>query len=74
MQATASSAISVAAAGAATTTAARWTTGAAATLATGTTALVSALFVPLITRQTSVAYSSTAHEGGKPKWAVLQAR
>ena len=68
---TATTAITVVAAIAAAASTARWTTGTATALAARVAALVSALFVPLITRQTSVAYSSTAHEGGKPKWAVL---
>ena len=68
----AAAAMTVVAAIATTVTTARWTAGTTAALATSTTTLVSALFVPLLTSRYELEHSSsTAHEGGKPKWAVL---
>ena len=72
-RATATTAVTVVAAIATTTAAVVWATGTTtAALTASTTALVSALFVPLLTSRYELEHnSSTAHEGGKPKWAVL---
>ena len=68
---TAPTAITAVAAGTASTATARWTMGAATTPTPATTTLVSVLSAPFLTSRRAVAYSSTAHEGGKPKCAVL---
>ena len=50
----------------------RWTTTSAGTVPPiSTAAWGSVLSAPFLTSRRAVAYSSTAHEGGKPKWAVL---
>ena len=69
---TAATAITVVAAITAAAAAVVWAAGTSASITTGTATLVSALFVPLLTSRYELEHSSsTAHEGGKPKWAVL---
>ena len=67
-------AVSVAAVGATETTARVWLSGTTTSRTAGAAIWASALSVPLIIRQVSVAHSSTAHEGVKPEWAVLLLR
>ena len=50
---------------------ARWAAGTATTPTAATITLVSVLSAPLSKFVTSVIHGSTAHEGGKPKCAVL---